>query len=419
MKKICAGLILIFILGFGTMSVLAEEEKTITNVICDENFDAYSGTISALDSLSLTVKGGFCEARDVGDVEGNMALFMGATATSTDGTRRLRVNVPNVSEGTLIYEYKLYLTDIFGTSGRFYIGGIDKNGTSVYHSYSFANGKLGTIPISTGEWHTLRYEIDVEHSSVDIYLGEQRMVQGQELQRSGVLIKEITYFQLSPSFSADQPGFFGCDDVKVTLITKQGRIVSVGDDEVVDAGADRVQFEMTHVPSGITKDNVVIFSQYGAVEIAELEIADNTVTAILGGALTSAADYTITILPAAFGTSDDIEPVTADFKTTPAAFDMGEPTVTYVENKIFITANFYNSTGEERPVALIAVMCRDDKFFGIKAVSDIIGEEKKISITDIEFSEKDSVKIFAINGWKGKVPLFGKVKNVSFEEIQH
>ncbi len=226
-------------------------------------------------------------------------------------------------------------------------------------------------------------------------------------------------------------------DLKMEYHIDKSKIISVNSDAVVAPNQNELVFTISNpIPGLDTNPGWVVVEDASGNENAATAVtvtgtaSPYTVTATLTENLAAWSDYTLKLsedIYAGYGElnadGDLIDPVimpdsdyTKVFSVASTGFDMREKTITSDADSVDYLMEYTNASSSCPPVTLLLpVFSADGIMQNMEAVTlsdlPINGATKEASIS-ASFAAGQGAKMFAINGWAGKEPYFGKSWNV-------
>ncbi len=290
---------------------------------------------------------------------------------------------------------------------------------------------LDGVEIKIGEYNTFKYVIDVDNLKLTSYYNDSEPKEKDGFS-TAANFNRLAYFRIQPKFTKSMPGYFRLDDVKITTTYKQGEILSVNSDADAAYNSAALSFEMDSLPLKSLIDNPEYIEVTGGTSKlvgSSVTIDGTKVNVILSGNLESSTTYELKILKDAYVNDvsvDSAGDITKSFNTKMSDFDIRVPSYSLAGEDLTISTEISNyvDSGGAKDVTLMAVTYEVDSG-GKKRIVDIDadsytvdeGTSRNVSVDGIRISANRIVKMYVIDGWAGKRPVFGKSWEKTYDEI--
>ncbi len=362
----------------------------------------------------------------------NHCLKMTVTSDGTGNRPYYQISLSGI-EGDFTFKGRLCLSSSHTITNAILFG-YSRNGASATSAklkmtyVSDEKFKLGTTELSIGEFIDVEYYFDMSSCTVtSSYNG----VAGETYTASNFL--DFTYIRFQP-YIGNSGGYMLLDDVKITKSIKQSEIASIngGDDQNVACDSTGLAFEVSDpLPASVYEhpEHIKVLGGGTDLEASSITSDGNNINVVLSGKLESDTDYTLRISKEAYMANpltDTAVDVEKSFRTAMNDFDIAIPSCgSDGSGNYVIGTQINNNEPTDKTVALIAVTYETDSN-GKNRIVDIDANEYTIpanrlrypvSVGGLNLSDNRFVKMYSIDGWAGKRPLFGKAYTKTYDDF--
>lgn len=448
MKKILSLFISLMLIFSVSATFAADTEYPLAKIMLDISGEGITSASNKIgDGISLfgneqTSSGVYNVRADKNIMGENVVIINKRPSYSGSGINnndtRMQISTSNIDSGSVSFRFKLYLA-------------ASSDGNLAMRMRQGSSGYAVTQDIMKLEpecfkWYDIETFVDFESTTDNCYIAAFN-TDGSLHKRIDFTCdftdKTLGYFFLwgtptstampqgAPSVVSGEEAFYAMKDFSIVHTTgdKKATITSIASDGMANHSQPNLSFTLSQNIPSLTKDHVSVKIDGGAETKASSVTSgsDGSVSAVLEANLAPWTSYTLVISPECYSgymeiASDALRavtPITGKFYTSAAPFDIKEPVFNYDGTKLSADTQIINTTGASEDVTL--VFASYDSEGRVKKITsttyaeflaDYPGED--VTVADA-VSEGDSLRLFVINGWENKTPLFGKSWSVNYD----
>ncbi len=295
--------------------------------------------------------------------------------------------------------------------------------------------------IQPGYWYNIKAVVDLNNDrwTVSVVPDEREGLSAESsAELSGIYSDGYTGSTIKDVYTQmklTETGNIYLADIKTTVYPKtnaKGELISVGSAGIVSSGEQSIPFVFSDGTPVLNADTVSVVNDDNGQELTINSVTSDgsKYYAILNNPLPAWTNYTLTILPAAWGTGSkeivsgvegEVTPLSMSFRTPSASLDMKTPEFELDGGNLKLTTTLVNDEGPKDITVIVAVYSggRLDAIYPVTYEDfenvNPSGDEKVIRVP---FSEGKEAKVFVVNGWTNITPMFeGKSWNTAYGDL--
>lgn len=369
-----------------------------------------------------------------------------ANYTNDNSDSRLQISAANgISTGRLGFSYKLYIAALSDGTHSFRLR---RTGNNVMINFNFSEFNLA--PYS---WYDIKIEFDLDKTANNCVI--KALSPDGSLYASKTLTSDFKTNSYSvgnmflwgtprsdampsgaPAELGGEIAFYAVKDMLISHEdgTEKVKILSVGSDGEVAHSQNKISFKLSQKLDTLLPNHILIKNKANLSDTISISSIDNVqsdggeyvVNATLGRSLAPWTDYYLEISGSVYSgykevKSDglyDITPVSKEFHTPSAPFDIKDPDFSYNGSVLKADTKMINTTGAKDVCLVLASYSHRGK---VKAIAQKAypsfeavypGSDADISIPA---EDGDIIRFFVIDNMQNKKALFGKSWTVNYD----